>query len=60
MPDALVALGRVYEKKGEIDKAVDCYDRAIKQPCTNINAYFYLGVIYEKRKEYKRSIYLFK
>jgi tetratricopeptide (TPR) repeat protein len=27
---------------------------------TNFNAHFYLGVIYEKKKEYKKSITLFK
>ena len=56
LPDALVALGRVHEKKGELDEAIECYEKAIKQPVTNINAYFYLGGIYEKKKDYKRSI----
>jgi tetratricopeptide (TPR) repeat protein len=60
MPDALVALGRVYEKKGEIDQATECYEKAIKQPVTNINAYYHLGIIYEKKKDYKKSIQLFK
>jgi tetratricopeptide (TPR) repeat protein len=36
------------------------YDKAIQQPVTNINAYFYLGIIHEKKKDYKRSIQLFK
>ena len=56
LPDALVALGRVYEKKNEIDLAIECYEKAINQPVTNINAYFYLGVIHEKKKDYKKSI----
>lgn len=30
LPDALVALGRVYEKKNDIENAIDCYERAIK------------------------------
>lgn len=30
MPDALVALGRVFEKKNEIDQAMECYEKAIK------------------------------
>lgn len=30
MPDALVALGRVYEKKGEIGLAIENYEKAIK------------------------------
>jgi Tfp pilus assembly protein PilF len=30
IPDALVALGRVYEKNNEVDAAVECYEKAIK------------------------------
>lgn len=30
MPDALVALGRVYEKKGKVDMAIENYEKAIK------------------------------
>jgi tetratricopeptide (TPR) repeat protein len=60
MPVALVALGRVYEKKNEIELAIECYEKVTKQPMTNFNAHFYLGVIYEKKKEYKKSITLFK
>ena len=30
LADALVALGRVYEKKNEVDPAIDCYEKAIK------------------------------
>ena len=56
VPDALVSMGRIYEKKGELDEAVKCYDKALKQPVTNINAYYHLGVIHEKRKDYKKSI----
>lgn len=59
-PDALVALGKVYEKTGEIDQAITCYEKAIQLPETNINAYFYLGIIFEKKKDYKKSIQLFK
>ena len=60
LPDALVALGRVHEKKNEIDQAIECYEKAMKLPVTNINAYHFLGIIYEKKKDYKKAIQLFK
>lgn len=53
-------MGRVYEKKNLIDEAVQSYEKALKQPVTNINAYYHLGVIHEKKKDYKKSIQLFK
>ncbi len=49
-------MGRIYEKKNLVDQAVYCYEKALKQPVTNINAYYYLGVIHEKKKDYKKSI----
>ena len=60
LPDALVAMGRALERKGDSDAAIPYYTKAIQQPVTNINAYFYLAVIYEKNKDYKKSIQLFK
>ena len=59
-PDALVSMGRVFDKKGNIEAAVKCFENALKQPVTNINAYYHLGVIHEKKKDYKKSIQLFK
>lgn len=56
IPDALVALGRVHEKNNDVEQAKQCYEKAVKQPVTNINAYFYLGIIHEKKKDYKISI----
>ena len=35
---------------------MEAYEKAIKQPVTNINAYYHLGIIYEKKKDYKKSI----
>ena len=59
--DALVCLGRVYEKQGDLDKARQRYQEAVDVPeCVNVNAYFYLGVICEKQKDYKKSIQLLK
>lgn len=55
-PDALVSMGRVFDKKGNTEQAIKCFENALKQPITNINAYYHLGVIHEKKKEYKKSI----
>ena len=55
--DALVCLGRVYEKQGDLDKARQRYQEAVDVPeCVNVNAYFYLGVICEKQKDYRKAI----
>ena len=59
-PDTLVALGRALEKLDRVDEAATKYEAALLLPITNINAYFYLGVIHEKRKDFKKSITLFK
>ena len=59
--DTLVCLGRVYEKQGNLDKARERYQQAVDIPeCFNVNAYFYLGVICEKQKDYKNAIKLLK
>ena len=60
LSDALLALGRVFEKKGATEDAMVQYERATKLASPNAYAFFYLGVIHEKKKEYKRSITLFK
>ena len=55
-PDAVVAIGRCLEKMGNLEEAINYYEGALLLPMTNLNAYFYLAVIYEKKKEYNRSI----
>ena len=59
--DTLVCLGRVYEKQGKLDQARERYQQAVDVPeCVNVNAYFYLGVICEKQKDYRKAIQLLK
>lgn len=60
IPDALVSMGRILEKKGKVEEAITCYEKAVRLPNTNVNAFYHLGVLLEKRKEYKKSIQLFK
>ena len=49
----MVVLGRAYEKLNESELARATYERAVDTPdCTSTSAYFYLGIIYEKSREY--------
>ncbi len=49
----MVVLGKVYEKLNESDLARKTYERAVVTPgCQSTSAFFYLGVIYEKAREY--------
>ena len=59
-PAVLTSLGRVKEKKEDIDGAISLYERAIKQTQSNVQPFFYLGVIYEKLKEEEKAIFMFK
>lgn len=56
-PETLVWLGRVYEKSSRLDEARALYQRAVDIPgCNMVDAFFYLGVICEKQKDYKKAI----
>ena len=47
--DTVVCLGRTLEKQNKIQEAMVQYEKAIADPNrTQVNAYFYLGVLYEK------------
>ena len=55
--DAMVVLGRCYEKLNEVTLARAIYERAVGTPnCISTSAFFYLGVIYEKNREYQPAI----
>lgn len=55
--ETLVWLGRVCEKTGKIDEARSLFQRAVDLPnCNMVDAYFYLGVVCEKQKDYKKAI----
>lgn len=57
----MVVLGRAYEKLNEPQLARSTYERAVNTPdCTSTSAYFYLGVIYEKSREYNYAISMLK
>lgn len=55
--ETLVWLGRVCEKQAKMDEARTLFQKAVDLPnCTMVDAYFYLGVICEKQKDYKKAI----
>lgn len=66
LPEAHVALGRILDKKGMDDEAVEQFKIGIKQSVAsqfqkvNLQSHFYLGCQYERKKEYKQSVYHFK
>lgn len=55
--DAMVVLGRAYERLNDTVMARKVYEKAVSVPnCQNVSAYFYLGVLLEKCKENDRAI----
>lgn len=43
-----------------IDEALDNYKTALNFPHTNNNIYFNIGVMYEKKKNYKEAVHAYK
>lgn len=59
--DAMVVLGRAYEKLNQPAQAREIYERAVSTPnCKSTSAFFYIGVIYEKNREYLSAITMLK
>jgi tetratricopeptide (TPR) repeat protein len=53
--DCLIGLSKAYERKNELDKAIQLAHLAIEQPNSNINSVFYLGMLYLKKKDVKNA-----
>jgi tetratricopeptide (TPR) repeat protein len=49
--DGLIALGRVKEKKGDVDQAIKFYEMALQIPGNHTYPLMYLGIIYAKKKD---------
>lgn len=59
--DAMVVLGRAYEKLNDGTMARMTYEKAVSIPgCQSTSAFFYLGVIHEKNREYQQAISILK
>jgi len=48
-------LGRAYEKNEEIEKAIECYEKAIRLNAQYGAAYLRLGILRSRKKEYEKS-----
>jgi Tfp pilus assembly protein PilF len=59
IPEAHITLGRIYEKSGKDDLAINQYNLGIKQALkakvgkVSLQGHFYIGCQYERRKELK-------
>ena len=66
LPEAHLTLGRILDKKGEDDEAIEHFRTASQQasdgdyPKVALQSHFYLGCQYERKKELKQSVYHFK
>jgi len=59
--EAMIVLGRTYEKINDEKNAKKTYKKAVDNPnCKNANAFFYLGIMHEKSREYDSGISMLK
>jgi tetratricopeptide (TPR) repeat protein len=54
-PRVYVNLGNIYARKGEFDKAIPCYQKALQIAPGQTEAYVNLGYIYIAKREYKKA-----
>ncbi|WP_440909318.1 tetratricopeptide repeat protein [Candidatus Pelagibacter sp.] len=55
-----LSLGLVYEQSKKIDKAIDCYNAAIKIDPKDIKPYLSLATLYKEQLEYDESIKVYQ
>lgn len=59
--EAMVVLGRTYERLAQPQKAKEAYEEAVAQPgCANISAFFYLGVLLDKMGQVETAVQMLK
>jgi len=58
--DELINRGLKHKKKGELDKAIDYFERIIKLDPENTNAFFELGLLYDEKGEINIAISYFE
>jgi len=54
--ETIINLGVVYEKMRELDKAVECYERAARLEPGKTDAYYNIAVIYWQRSEWANAV----
>lgn len=57
---AYTNLGNIYKERGDVNKAIELYERAIQADPSYSNAYHNLGVLYNNEKRYDKGIPLIK
>ena len=55
-----IASGLAYSYKGNPDKAIECYNKAIEKKMDNAEAYYNMGNAYRDKGEYDEAIEYFK
>lgn len=56
----LFNLGRVYIELQEYDKANECIEKALKINPESADAYFYMGVLFEKLNDINKAVYFYE
>ncbi len=52
---AFLNRGNAYDDKGQLDRALQDYDRAIKFDPKNAKAFYHRGIAYEQKRQYARA-----
>lgn len=47
---ALICLGKLYDKRNDLDKSISFVESAVQHTDHNLNAVYYLGTLYFKKK----------
>jgi len=62
--DPYMIQGDIYRKRGELDKMVALYEKAVslnmREPKKMDRLYYQLGAVYESRKEYHKAVEMYK
>lgn len=52
----LPSLGDILERRGQLDKAIECYQQTLRIDPQNAGCYFWLGLVYENKQEISSAI----
>lgn len=58
--DALLLLGRIKDKQEKYDESLEIFEKAIKSDTKRPQSFYYLGQLFERRKEFKKAINVYK
>ena len=56
----LKGLGSVLERRGQLDKAIECYQQTLRIDPLNAGCYFELGLVYENKHEISSAIFNYR